>query len=107
MKGATNTIAKASASGIIRIAVMKQKVANSKSKDRNVSTINSPRATRNESLIIQTNGAISAHCTTKRAAVIYPTGTLADASFAATSSKGAVRQNPSISATPARMRSLG
>ena len=36
----------------------------------------------------------------KRAAVICPTGTLDDASLAATSSKGAVKQNPSISVTP-------
>ena len=36
----------------------------------------------------------------KRAAVICPTGTLDDASLAATSSKGAVKQNPSMSVTP-------
>ena len=36
----------------------------------------------------------------KRAAVICPTGTLDDASLAATSSKGAVKQNPSMRATP-------
>ena len=36
----------------------------------------------------------------KRAAVICPTGTLDEASLAATSSKGAVKQNPSMRVTP-------
>jgi len=52
------------------------------------------------------NGAINAHCTIKRAAVICPTGTLVEASLAATSNKGAVTQKPSISATPIRMLSV-
>ena len=51
-------------------------------------------------------GAIKRHCTTKRAAVIWPTGTLLEASLAATSNKGAVTQNPSNSTTPVKMRSV-
>ena len=37
--------------------------------------------------------------------MICPTGTLLDASLAATSNKGAVTQNPSIKTTPVKMRS--
>ncbi|WP_439141834.1 hypothetical protein [Planktotalea sp.] len=56
--------------------------------------------------MIKMKGAMSTHCTTKRAAVICPTGMLSDASLAATSSKGAVRQNPNIKATPVKVRSV-
>ena len=106
MKGATNTIASASASGITRIAVMKQKVANSKSKARKIKGRHCLNVTRKDSRMTQIKGAINVHCMIKRAAVICPTGTLVEANLAATSSNGAVTQKPSISATPARMLSV-
>jgi len=99
-------MASASASGMTRIAVMKQKVANSNSNARNINGNHCSRATRTESPNLKINGAINAHCTTKRAAVICPTGMLDDASLAATSSNGAVMQKPSISATPVRTLSV-
>ena len=85
---------------------MKQKVETKSSTARNSSASQCARGTRRDSPIIKTNGVISAHCTINRAAVICPTGTLVDASLAATSRRGAVTQNPSIRATPARMRSV-
>ena len=105
MNGATKTIARASARGITRIAAIKQKVANSKSIARDTNASHCLRATRKDSLMIQINGAISTHWRIKRTAVICPMGTLDDASLAATSSKGAVKQNPSMSVTPVSMLS--
>ncbi len=55
--------------------------------------------------ISATTGSISAACTRKRAPVIWPTGIVAEASFAQTSSSGARTQKAIISATPGRMRS--
>ena len=107
MKGATNTIASASASGITRIAATKQKVAISNSNARSINGDHCPRGTCKDRPKLQINGAINAHCTTKRAAVICPTGTLVDASLADTSNIGAVTQKPSINATPVRFLSVG
>ena len=51
--------------------------------------------------MISMTGSMSAACTTKRAAVIWPTGTpFWAASLAATSSKGAIAQNAIIKRTP-------
>jgi hypothetical protein len=86
--------------------------ANSKSIARNTNTSHWLRATCKDSPMNQINGAISVHWTIKcpgggplparagrRAGPpkICATGTFDDASLAATSSKGAIKQNPSMS----------
>jgi hypothetical protein len=53
-----------------RIAAIKQKVAPKSSTARAKSANHCARGTRTDSPMIQTNGAISAHCTMNRAAVI-------------------------------------
>ena len=74
--------------------------ANSKSIARDTNASHRLRATYKDSPMNQINGAISVHWTIKCTAEICATGTLDDASLAATSGKGAIKQNPSMSVAP-------
>ncbi|GAB1362285.1 hypothetical protein MASR1M32_15210 [Rhodobacter sp.] len=106
MKGSTKTMARASASGITAMPDTKAKVENTSNAARSVTSPSARPDRRRLSPIAQVIGSISRHCTTKRAAVIWPTGMPpCAASLEQTSRSGASRQKASISRMPGRMRS--